>query len=262
MTQTSPPTIAQLINARVHGVGEALRKYHTLKPGFRVDPLGTDLVSIVEAAIAYARRAADLFDACQATLNKASVVPCAILARAFMETVAMGFFLISELEKAVDKRNMEKIDKIIKGHYVGARHPAFSEKKGPHVLDALRALHDANETYMTSVLQKYQLPDLEKPPEGWPTGLMDCYETLSEFAHPNYGGSHGVYPLLELEGEEIDEKDLQPARTVREQLQNMARAAIVQALSSGHHLLKVLEHDSFEALAGKYVSLAKSPKST
>lgn len=188
------------------------------------------IYSIIELAYSYPKRAHDLILSMRSLVCSNHLVPAVILARALVETVAMGRYFIEQMEKNLTARNFEKIESQFFRFYAGSKLPN-APIKSVHVNDALRDLEDAELRYLSYLVEKY--------PSVWGTlgsdpvqtfrdksSLRQTYDKLSEISHPNGLGTQYLYPAT----------DAPDNSEIVGYYRQMTDVAIWQ----GHHLLTAL----------------------
>lgn len=228
----------EIAHERNAQIGSELRSFRSYVPGFDFDPRGTSCISLVEAAVSFPKRASHLFDACEDLWSSTHYLPSVVLARAYLETVAMGVHYLVKLESRVGRGDLAAVEALLQRIYRGARHPMISpEVESVHVLDAIRSIDRVESRWLDGSLDGKFRPVIEsvvEPVDHKGTcslGLMDCYEHLSEYAHPNALGAHSLFPLF-------DEDEA--ASELRVTALTHARAARLRALNAGRHLLSGL----------------------
>jgi hypothetical protein len=95
-----------------------------------------------------------------------------IAARSVLETIALVHHVVSEVEKAVEAKDLVKLDEI-------AMQQTFSQKTGDHGLPATHILKAIDQ--LAKVI----------------TGARDYYDRLSEYTHPNANGHYFFYADLD-----------------------------------------------------------------
>lgn len=229
---------AGLREERRRGVVEALRKLADDPISFTFNPQGTQLYSIEEVKRAYARRFVSMSESSQLMMQGGDVVSAVILARALIETVAVGCFFASELERLIKAGDLDNFDKKITRFLVGS---STGEVKRIHINDALRHLHEIDQKYLTYLWDKY--PDmkvvLSKLTQGKVSdpqlddmkaaiSITSNYDLLSEIAHPNGLGTFYIYGQPENRDEAFEHAEAR--------LRSLVEAASWQ----GHHLESAL----------------------
>ena len=119
-------------------------------------------------------RVSDLAQSAIPLLEQGRVVPAAILSRAIAETVALLFSLHYEVSAFLLQPDEQRIDSFLKAALVGSRNPE-------HPIQA------------TNILTAIKKLDNEIP------AFRLSYDTLSEFAHPNWSGVLGAYGKVDYE---------------------------------------------------------------
>jgi hypothetical protein len=229
-----------LARERMKNIRSNLKHWATAEVRFDFDPTGTDLYSIFELSYAYAKRCDDFATAIDTLLEQRQTVPATIVGRALIETVAMGTYFISEMERLVQNGNVESIRKKLTAFWAGSK---SIDVKGIHVNDALRHLDKIDAAYVKYLDEKYLLFEafpalIEKqgkdlPPLEVALSAMKNYDFLSEISHPNGLGVHFIYPQLG----GIDTSIKKSADELLDLYKSKARMAIFQC----HHLITALE---------------------
>jgi len=179
---------------RLHGVEAELADWAKRSPQFDFDPTGTDLFSMVELSLAFAKRADDLAGATRALLSLRRTAAAVILARALIETVAMGVFYVDEMQRLIANGNLERWTARFEKFYGGSK----GSKTSPvHVNDALRHLEMKDKDELARLAEKNEtLAELaaKLALEGNANLIERAYTKLSEVAHPNALGTHILFP--------------------------------------------------------------------
>jgi hypothetical protein len=187
--------------------------------------------SVIELAYSYPKRAHDLIESMRTLMQADRVVPAVILARALVETIAMGRYFIEKMEKCVEETDFPKLEASFLRFYAGSKLGSASVK-AIHVNDALRELEAIDLAYLSYLAAKY--PSLWNAMGADPVqafkdnaSLLKTYDKLSEISHPNGLGTQYLYPAADAPDNE----------KVVEHYRYMTGVAIWQA----HHLLTALE---------------------
>lgn len=203
---------------------------------------------IIELAYSYPKRAYDLIESMRALMHADRVVPAVILARALVETIAMGRYFIDKMEKSLSDGDFSRLEAQFFRFYAGSK-LGGAKIKSVHVNDALRELESADVGYVSYLVNKYPFlwsmagPNPTEAFKGQ-ASLLQTYDKLSEISHPNGLGTQYFYPAT-------DAPDNSEVMTF---YRYMTGAAIWQA----HHLLAAL--DRMETFADRFV--AKFPDRT
>jgi hypothetical protein len=186
---------------------------------------------IGELAYSFPKRAYDLIESMGLLMEGDRVVPAVILARALVETIAMGRHFIDKMEKALSDGDFPRLEAQFFKFYAGSK-LVDAKIKSIHVNDALRNLETADLGYTSYLADKY--PSLwsgigTNPAETFKghASLLQTYDKLSEISHPNGLGTHYLYPASDA---------LDNSKTVSF-YRYMTGIAIWQA----HHLLAALD---------------------
>jgi len=109
-------------------------------------------------------------------LEVGNIVSAALLTRALMETVAMMVELQRKLDNFLENTNAEEFDKFLMKCLFANRYE----------VDGIK-----DEYYTASVLTPVDRLDKII------NGFRATYDTLSEYAHPNYSGVHGSFGTID-----------------------------------------------------------------
>lgn len=198
--------------------------------------------SVIELAYSYAKRAHDLIESMRTLMQSDRVVPAVILARALVETIAMGRYFIEKMEKCVGEADFPKLEASFLRFYAGSK-LGNAPVKAVHVNDALRELEAIDLEYLSRLVAKY--PSLWKAAGADPVqafkdnaSLSKTYDKLSEISHPNGLGTQYLYHAADAPDNE----------KVVAHYRYMTGAAIWQA----HHLLTAL--DRIKTFPDRFVS--------
>lgn len=203
---------------------------------------------IIELAYSYPKRAHDLIESMRALMQADRVVPAVILARALVETIAMGRYFIDKMEKSLSDGDFSRLEAHFFRFYAGSK-LGEAKIKSVHVNDALRELESADVGYVSHLVNKYPFlwsmagPNPTEALKGQ-ASLLQTYDKLSEISHPNGLGTQYLYPAA----------DAPDNSEVVAFYRYMTGAAIWQA----HHLLAAL--DRMETFPDRFV--AKFPDRT
>jgi len=193
----------QLAMERLAGIREELTGWATAEIEFDFNPAGTDLFSMFELAFGYAKRSDDLCQSIDSLLKTGHIVPATIVARALIETIAMGVLYLAEMDRLIAHGQLEKLKKRLTSFWGGSRH---GDVKPIHVNDALRHFETVDAAYVRYLYDKYPLfgellASLEEAggksePIEKLLSAMSNYDFLSEISHPNGVGVQFIYPQL------------------------------------------------------------------
>lgn len=244
-------SVASVRTWRAKQIREDLAAWGDRPIEFDFNPQGTHLYSIEETLRAFARRYSCVAECIEQLDKKTMLVPATILARALIETIAIGCLMTHDINRLLKAGNRELLDTRLQKYMVGM---ATRDLKPVHVLDGIRHLTNVDTSYFDYLAAKYEflkktlvklVPDvggeddaLAKAREA--LSITEAYDLLSEIAHPNGLGTQFIFP---------DPSNEEFADKVRPRLQHACGAAIWH----GHHLLKSLH--SVEGFANQYHAL-------
>lgn len=198
--------------------------------------------SIVELAYSYPKRAHDLIESMRSLMQTDRVVPAVILARALVETIAMGRFFTERMDKCLQEADYPKLEANFLRFYAGSK-LGEATIKPVHVHDALRELEKIDLGYLVYLIGKH--PHLwtmagPDPKQAFKdsASLLKIYDKLSEISHPNGLGTQYLYPAA----------DAPDNKKIKAHYRYLTGAAIWQAL----HLLASLER--MKTFADRFVS--------
>lgn len=189
-----------------------------------------DSYSIQELAYSIAKRAADIIKAMKPAIREDQVIPVVIMARALLETVALGCLFFSRIEKHLVAKDYDGLAKTFVKFYAGGS--AIAPLKGFHVNDGLRLLEKHDLAYYQQLATKY-------PQFGMPVdkdaldnvrataSVQTLYNSLSEIAHPNGFGLQYLYPA----------EDAPPNEEIKQKYRYLSGAAVWQCC----HVIRQLE---------------------
>lgn len=188
------------------------------------------IYSILELGLSFAKRADDIIKSIDSLLAADRIVPGVILARALVETTAIGCLYLEEINRQIRLKNFPKLEKEFLRFYAGSTR-ADATYKAVHVNDGLRFLEKADVAYVEYLVGKYpdlwgHLPFDPVAAFSGPVSVRRTYDDLSEVSHPNGVGTQYLYPS----------PDAPDASAVRERYRFLCGASIWQA----HHLLRAL----------------------
>ncbi|MBK3661090.1 hypothetical protein JJE66_07480 [Bradyrhizobium diazoefficiens] len=184
------------LNQIIHDIAEWARRRWTAE-----DSPNLVTYEIIELAYSYPKRAHDLIESMRALVQADRVVPAVILARALVETIAMGRYFIDKMEKSLADGDFARLETQFFRFYAGSR-LGEAKIKSIHINDALRELEATDVDYVSYLVNKY--PFLwsmsgPNPTEAF-TGeasLLKTYDKLSEISHPNGLGTQYLYPAAD-----------------------------------------------------------------
>jgi hypothetical protein len=163
-----------LLLERIREVEGEIADWARRRPSFDFEVEGSELLPIMELLYGYAKRAHDLAAATRALMALERLTPAAILARALIETTAVGCLYVKEIRRLVDGGELAPLQ---------ARLARYCDGAGPVPLDeALRylaALDDAQFAATRSAEAQALGLDL-----GDPKFVETSYRLLGEAAHP------------------------------------------------------------------------------
>ena len=148
---------------------------------------------IIELAYSYPKRAHDLIESMRALMQTDRVVPAVILARALVETIAMGRYFIDKMEKSLSDGDFSRLEAHFFRFYAGSK-LGEAKIKSVHVNDALRELESADVGYVSHLVNKYPFlwsmagPNPTEALKGQ-ASLLQTYDKLSEISHPKRPGN-------------------------------------------------------------------------
>lgn len=237
-----PATIETLPLAmeRFSGIKLELSGWATAEISFEFDPKGTHLFSILELAYGYAKRCDDLTRSIESLIAAGHIVPATIVGRALIETVAMGSFFVSEMDRLITYGKLENLNQRLTSFWGGSKQTGI---KPVHVNDALRHFEEVDAKYVRYLDEKYRVftsmyealrkKGVEPPPIEQALSAMKNYDFLSDISHPNGVGVQFIYPYVA----DMDEKIKATANALLDRYRFQARMAIFQC----HHLNSALE---------------------
>lgn len=203
---------------------------------------------IVELAYSYPKRANDLIESMRLLMQEDRVVPAVIMARALIETIAMGRYFIDKMERSLADGDFSRLEAQFFRFYAGSR-LGDANIKSIHINDALRELESTNISYAQYLVDKYPLflsISMSNMTESSKSelSLLQIYNNLSEISHPNGLGTQYLYPAA-------DAPD-------NSEIMSFYRHMIGVAIWQGHHLLTAL--DGMKTFSDRFV--AKFPTTT
>lgn len=145
-----------------------------------IDPLRA--VVFREACL---HRIAEISESAYEAFAKDNLIVALILSRAFMETEALFWGFIHELEEALKSRNIEKIRNFLTGCLIGVKSSQIKLLKSPQNVDLI-----IDQTNILTFIDKMNKKI---------THYRLHYDSLSEFSHPNAAGTVDAYVFLDHE---------------------------------------------------------------
>ena len=127
-------------------------------------------------------RLVDLSDATVAQWQEGNSLACIVLARSFLETVAVIHSVAGSARKALEERDLAALDRQAMRYSFGGRHPYWQFDDIGNPINVLTALNHLSQ---------------EIAP------VRDFYERISEIAHPNSQGTHQFYSDVDKETVEV-----------------------------------------------------------
>lgn len=214
---------------RVAQVESDLSSWASRTPELDRNPAGTPLFALLELAYSYARRACDLARAVHVLQDRGQVVPAAVVARALIETTAMGCLFVHDMQRLIAAGDREKVEERLTKFYAGVQ----KRDIGPvHVHDAVRHLDKIHKSYFQDLSCRHKefVEELgEEQPASIQPDVESDYALLCEVTHPNGTGTQLMYG--EGGAEEAQAK--------------VARRMIVissSAIWQCHHIVRALEN--------------------
>jgi hypothetical protein len=216
------------IVGRIEGIEQDLHSWTAKSVEFTFDPSGTDLFSIMELSLSYAKRCADFASSIRLLLQDDHLVPATVIARALIETIGIGCLFLSDMDRLIAAGDRERLHLRVKRFYAGTK---GSGVEPVHVLDGIRHLEQLDKAYVKYLDDKYgfvtrfieiikrtrpDIPDVYKI-----LSVIKNYNDLSEVAHPNGVGTQFMYPDPTNENETFDK--------ARDRFRNASVLAIWQA---------------------------------
>jgi predicted HD phosphohydrolase len=218
---------------------------------FGFNPQGTPLYTIEETLRAFARRYSTISECIERLDKKVMLVPATILARALIETIAIGCLLAHDITRLLKPSNRDRFDSRMEKYFAGM---ASRDVKPVHVMDGIRHLNDVDAEYFNYLAKKHEVmkkllakivPNITDETDALAKArealsVSKAYDLLSEIAHPNGLGTQFVFP---------DPSNETFAEGLKARLEHSCGVAIWH----GHHLLKSL--NSAKAFSEQYRSL-------
>lgn len=182
--------------ARLNQVASQIREWAARSWSYEDAP-NLVVYSLLELAYSFPKRADDLIASIRLLAVGNRVVPAVILARALVETVAMGRYYVETIERHLQARDFQKLESIFLRFFMGSRIDG-SPVKSIHVNDALRDLEQRDLAYLAHLVGQFpaswsSIPDPVATFEA-NSSLQKTYDRLSEISHPNGLGTQFLYP--------------------------------------------------------------------
>ena len=111
--------------------------------------------------------------------ERKKIVSAFIITRSVMETAAMLYWLYSKVKKAVDSQDIGDINDFLNRALLGWR----DTKMPAQAYNILTAVDEIDKIF---------------------NGYRSLYDSLSEFAHPNWSGVHGAYAKINTKEYSVD----------------------------------------------------------
>jgi hypothetical protein len=111
-------------------------------------------------------------------LEQGNALPAIILTRAIVETTAVLFCLARAIEEFLETKDAQKLDKFLMQSIVGARWPDYPVQ-ATNVLNLIDKVSKTIPEYRSS------------------------YDSLSEYAHPNWSGLLGIFGRIDQDKHEL-----------------------------------------------------------
>jgi len=150
--------------------------------------------TLLEYAVGYLRRCLNLIAATEYLLTKRNTVGAVLLARAILETTAMGCLFIHKMRRRADAElDITTLKSQFERFVMG---DSSSEVKPIHIMDAIRHLEEIDFCHFKSLVEGTEKQEVKKylPDYGDAVDLKSLYarysisvmySSLSSFAHPN-----------------------------------------------------------------------------
>lgn len=237
--QYEEPVFPDVVVGRIEGIEQDLHSWAAKSVDFTFDPSGTDLFSIMELSISYAKRCADFASSIRLLLQDNHVVPATVIARALIETIGIGCLFLSDMDRLIAAGDRDRLDSRVKRFYTGIK---GSGVEPVHVLDGIRHLEQLDRGYVKYLDDKYGVftrfmeivkkakPDVPNIYEM--LSATNNYNDLSEVAHPNGVGTQFMYPDPTNENETV------------EKAMSRFRHASVLAIWQARYLITALENSA------------------
>jgi hypothetical protein len=237
-TEKSPQEINPLSVARIEQIEAEVKRWAEKPIEFTFDVSGSHLFSIMELLHSFPRRCVELSAAIRNELAGDRIVSATILGRALIETVAMGALYVHDMNRLIEAKDVDALEKRFLRYYTGIR---GQEIQPVHIMDAIRHLEKIDGEYISYLDDKYgvftqfmaTLKDTGLDPGDRSfkdvLSTMKNYDELSEIGHPNGAGTQLLYPAAN------DDQGM--AKRYKSKFRSSSVAAIWQC----HHLLRALE---------------------
>ena len=223
--------------ARIQKIERDLHGWASKPVEFTLNPAGTNLYSMMELSLSYAKRSADFAASIRLLLKDDHIVPATVIARALIETIGIGCLFLSDMDRLIAARDRDQLDTRLKRFYAGFK---SSGVEPVHVLDGIRHLEQLDKAYVKYLDKKYGVftrlfeivreikPEVSDIHES--LSVIKNYNDLSEIAHPNGTGTQFMYP------------DPTNENSAVEQARNRFRTASVVAIWQSRYLVTALEN--------------------
>lgn len=234
--QTKEPVFPDVV-ARIEKIEQHLHGWASKPVEFTFNPAGTNLYSIIELSLSYAKRCVAFAASIQLLLKDDHIVPATVIARALIETIGIGCLFLSDMDRLIVAGDRDQLDTRLKRFYAGFK---GSGVEPVHVLDGIRHLEQLDKAYVKYLDEKYGVftrilgivreinPAVSNIYEI--LSVINNYNDLSEVAHPNGVGTQFMYP------------DPTNENSVVEQARNRFRTASVVAIWQSRYLVTALEN--------------------
>ena len=232
--------LQRLRDDRIDRIFQDLQEWAKRPIEFSSDPRGTCLYSIEETKRAYCRRFVEFSLAARTLLENHQYNAACIVARAQIETIAMGAFFVHEISRLIRAGAIENFNAKIERFLIGSTSMDTS-KRPIHIADALRHLQELDEAYIAKLwnqhpIMKHIVSEILETEYDSSTAdsvisavsVTKNYEFLCDFAHPN--GPSTFFFWGQPENETVAHDRL------RGRLANLTHSATWQ----GHHMLQAL----------------------
>jgi hypothetical protein len=198
--QDEEPVFPDMVR-RIEGIEQDLHSWAAKPVELTFDPSGTDLFSIMELSLSYAKRCADFASSIRLLLQDDHIVPATVIARALIETIGIGCLFLSDMDRLIAAGDRDRLETRVKRFYTGIK---GSNVEPVHVLDGVRHLEQLDTAYVKYLDDKYGvftrfMETTKKDKPDVPDiceilSVMKNYNDLSEVVHPNGVGTQFVYP--------------------------------------------------------------------
>lgn len=170
---------------------------------FGFDPSGTHLFSMVELERSFAKRCIEFAASIRLLIGANRIVSATVIARALIETVAMGCLYLHDMRRLIDSGDCSRLNKRLFRFASGFK---GNEVEPIHVMDALRHLEKIDRDYIVYLDNKYGAftkflaaykatsDTLEEKSVTDILSAIKNYDLLSEVSHPNALGTQHLFP--------------------------------------------------------------------